>query len=61
MLGFLTDGIENALDVGESLMTGEDVSKRQVARLIDDGLSAVAIASMFGVSVDYIKSLAGDS
>lgn len=57
MFGVLTDAIENALAVGTGIMTGDLPSKRQVARLIDDGLSVVAVAALFGVGVEVVESL----
>ena len=57
MFDKLTDMIENALDVGVSIVTLEGLDKRKVAKLIADGLSVWAIASMFGVGVDVIEDM----
>jgi hypothetical protein len=57
MFGFITDAVENALDVADGLVSGEDISKRQVARLISDGLSVAAIASATGLAVSVIENL----
>lgn len=55
MFNFITDAIENALDVGDALVSGEDVTKRQIAKLISDGLSVYAIAEATGLAVDVIE------
>lgn len=60
MFNFLTDAIENALDVADSVLSGEDVTKRQVAKLISDGLSAAAIASATGLAVEVIEKMVDD-
>jgi len=57
MFDFITDAVENALDVADGLVSGEDISKRQVARLISDGLSVAAIASATGIAVSVIENL----
>lgn len=61
MFGFITDAVENALDVAGGLLSGEDITKRQVARLISDGLSVAAIASATGLAVDVIEKLVDDA
>lgn len=38
MFDFITDSIENTLDVVDAVLSSEDVTKQQVARLIADGL-----------------------
>lgn len=60
MFNFLTDAVENALDVADSFLSGEDVTKRQVARLISDGLSVAAIASVTGLAVEVIEKMVDD-
>lgn len=60
MFNFLTDAVENALDVADSFLSGEDVTKRQVARLISDGLSVAAIASATGLAVEVIEKMVDD-
>jgi hypothetical protein len=57
MFSFLTDSIENALDVVGDVMTGEDVNKRQVAKLIADGVSVVALAGALNMTVDAVRSM----
>lgn len=61
MFGMLTDTIENALDVADSLFSGEDISKKQISKLISDGLEIAAIAAITGVAVDTIKDLFDDN
>ena len=60
MFNFLTDAVENALDVADSVLSGEDVTKRQVARLISDGISVAAIASATGLAVEVIEKMVDD-
>lgn len=55
MFKFITDAVENALDVADNLVSGEDITKRQIARLVSDGLSVAAIASATGLAVDVIE------
>ena len=64
MFKFLTDSIENAIDVGVGVMTlGEagDVSKESVAKLIADGLTVAVIAHGYGVAEDVIQELLDDT
>lgn len=60
MLDFLTDSVENALDVIDGFLTGDPVSKRQVAKMIADGVSVATVAAMAGVTVDVIEELLKD-
>lgn len=60
MFDFLTDAVENTLDVADSVLSGEDVTKRQVAKLVSDGLSVAAIASATGLAVDVIEKIVDD-
>lgn len=57
MFNFLTDSIENALDVADSLLSLEAPKKRQVAKLIADGLSIYAVSEITGVAVEIIEKL----
>ena len=57
MFDKLTNMIDNALSVGGAIMTGEIPTQRQVARLIADGISVAAIATMFGVGIEVIEEL----
>lgn len=60
MFDFLTDSIENGLDILGGLVEGEAPTKRQVAKLIADGVSVYAIADATGVAVDVIQDLVDD-
>lgn len=59
MFSFLTNSVYNALDVVSDLVDGE-VDQRKVAKLIADGLTVAAVASMFGVAEDAIEKLLED-
>lgn len=56
MFGFFTDAVENALTVGEKLITLEAPTKREIAKLADAGLSIAAIAGIVGVSADVVEA-----
>lgn len=60
MFGFITDAVENVLDIGCSILDGEDVTKNQVAKLISDGVSIAVIASAAGVAVEVIEHIMED-
>jgi len=64
MFGFLTDPIENAIDVStETLgmaLGGDGPNKRKIAKLVSDGVEIYAVAQMFGVGEDVILSVLGD-
>lgn len=60
MFNILTDAIENAIDVADDLFSGNDLNKRKVAKLISDGLSVAAIASLTGVAVSTIQEMVKD-
>lgn len=57
MFNFLTDAIENALGVADAVLSGEDVTKRQIAKLVSDGLSIAAIASATGLAVEVVEKI----
>ena len=57
MFGLLINPIVNALDVVDGVFSGEGPTKRQVAKLIDDGVTIAAIAAGFGVAVEVIEAL----
>lgn len=59
MFDFITDAVKNALDVADAVLSGEDVTKRQIARLVSDGLSVAAIASATGVAVEVVEKMIG--
>lgn len=60
MFDFITDSIENGLDVLGGLVEGETPTKRQVAQLIADGVSVYVIAEATGIAVDVIEGLIQD-
>ncbi len=60
MFGLLTSAVENVLDMAEGLCYGELPSKRQVARLIDAGLTIYSISEATGFAEDVIRDLAED-
>ncbi len=60
MFGFITDAVENVLDIGCSFLDGEDITKGQVSKLISDGVSVAVIASGAGVTIDVIESMLDD-
>jgi hypothetical protein len=61
MFGLLTSAIENTLDITVNLLTeGELPTKRQVDKLIDDGVSIYAISEATGFAVDVIESIIED-
>ena len=57
MFGLLTDAIENTFDIMGELIDGELPSKRQVAKLIDAGVSIYAISEATGFAVEVIEEL----
>lgn len=54
MFGLFSDVVETGLDALEGLAYGELPSKRQVARLVDAGLTVYAISQFLGVSEEVI-------
>lgn len=56
----LFDVVDNVLGIGGALLSGEDISRGQVVKLIADGIEIYAIASMFGVAEDVILDLLKD-
>jgi hypothetical protein len=57
MFEFLERSISNALDIGDSLISGEDITKAQVARLISDGMTLYTISTLTGLGVDVLKDM----
>lgn len=57
MFGLFTDAVENALGVGDSLLSGELPTKRQVAKLVDAGLSLYAASQLLGVGEDVLQKI----
>ena len=60
MFGILEDVVENTLDVFDGLVDGELPTKRQVSKLVADGVEIAAIAAATGYSVEVIASLLDD-
>ena len=61
MFDFLTDSVENGLNVLDDLTSGEAPSKREVSKLIADGLSIAAASQMTGWTTDMIEKLIEDN
>lgn len=57
MFGMLINPIVNLFSIGESIVEGDGPTKRQVAQLVDDGVTIAAIATGFGVGIDVIQNL----
>lgn len=57
MFGFLTDTIENGLDIVGGLMEGEVPTKRQIAKAIDAGITIYALSEMTGIAVDALERI----
>lgn len=57
MFGFLTDAIDNALDVADRLMSGEDVSRRQVSKLASDAVVITTGAVVVSEGVELLQDL----
>jgi len=60
VFGLLTDIIETGLDVVEGLCYGELPTKRQVAELVDAGMTIYTISEVTGFSQDVIQDLLDD-
>lgn len=61
MFDFLTDSIENGLNVLGGLVEGELPTKRQVAKLLADGATVYGIAEATGLAVEVIQELVDES
>lgn len=57
MFDFITNAVENTLDVADAFLSGEDITKRQIARLVSDGLSVAAIASATGIAAEVVQKM----
>lgn len=60
MFDFLVDSIDNALSIVGDLAEGELPSRRQVSKLIADGVSIYAISEATGFAADVIEGLIED-
>ena len=59
----IVDEVENALDVGEKVVTLEwdRIDRREVARLIASGMTVAAIAHAAGVAEDVVQAMIDDA
>lgn len=57
MFDFLERSISNALNIGGSLISGEDITREQLTQLISDGLSLYTISTLTGLGVDVLKDM----
>lgn len=53
----VTDAVENGLDILGGLAEGETPTKRQLAKLISDGVSIYTISEATGIAVDVLESI----
>ena len=60
MFKFLEDAIENTLDVVGGALSGEDVTKQQISKLVSDGLSIAAICAATGLAVEVVEGIMGE-
>lgn len=60
MFEFIEKAVTNAMDVTIGVMSGEDVTRQQVAKLIADGMTVAAAASLMGVAVDVVQQMLED-
>jgi len=57
MFDLFTKSISNALSIGDSLISGEDITKEQLTQLINDGLELYTISTLTGIGVDVLKGM----
>lgn len=60
MFGSIFDSVDNALSIVSNVVSGDNVSRQQISRLISDGVSIALIASAFGVAESVIREIAND-
>jgi hypothetical protein len=60
MLGLFNDAIDSVLTPIGKLLDGEDITKRDLIRLADTGLSVYAIAEMTGLAVSVVEKVLED-
>lgn len=58
MFNWLTEGIESGLNVAEDLISFEEPSKKDIARMLSAGFSAGLIVATLGVSIDIVHEIA---
>lgn len=57
MFGLFDDLVDSVLTPVGKLLDGEDITKRDIIRLVDTGLTVYAIAEMTGIAVDVIEKV----
>ena len=57
MFDFIVDSFENGLNILDGLVMGELPSKRQLSKLLADGVSIAAIAEATGFAAEVIEQL----
>ena len=60
MFNFISNAVGNALDITGSILTGEGVTTKQIAELVDDGLTVAEIATLTGLTTAAVRSLLSD-
>ena len=60
LFDLFTDPIENALDLTGDLISGEDISSKQVAKLISAGLTVAMVAEATGLTIEAVEKLLED-
>ena len=60
MFEFLEDSITNILDIADDVLSGETPQKKQIAKLLADGLTVYAVSEITGVTVDLIEKIKGE-
>ena len=53
----LTDPIENALNITDNLISGEDITKKEIADLLSTGITLVTISETTGIAIEIIEDL----
>lgn len=56
----IVGAVENTLDVAEGLLDGELPSKRQIGKLISDGMTVAMLAEAYGVAESVIEDMIND-
>lgn len=57
MFGIFNDAIDSVLAPIGKLLDGEEITKRDIIRLADTGLTVYAIAEMSGIAVDVVQKI----
>lgn len=61
MFGIFNNAIDSVLTPIGKLLDGEDITKNDLIRLADTGLSVYAIAEMTGLAVSVVEKLLEDN